>query len=66
MLTDDSTAVRLQQWFCSSCTTVIFQQLTTLATDSKGVVPAPDFKSILETMGVAQLSKENLVKFLSI
>lgn len=57
MSTDDSTAVRLQQWFCSSCTTVIFQQLTALATDSKGIVLAPDFKSILETMGVVQLCK---------
>lgn len=57
MFTDDSTAVRLQQWFCSSCTTVIFQQLTALATDSKGIVLAPDFKSILETMGVVQLCK---------
>lgn len=57
MFTDDSTAVRLQQWFCSSCTTVIFQQLTALAIDSKGIVLAPDFKSILETMGVVQLCK---------
>lgn len=36
-----STAVRLQQWFSYSQATVMFQQLTILATDNTGSVLTP-------------------------